>query len=165
MEHTRDLPDVIQPWRRATIAVSAIATLELVALIAIALVVFGNPLSSHLRASKAEASTPRVRTAVPRPAKKPELKRSDTSVMVLNGGGIAGAAHAAAQRVSAKGYQVGEIGNAKGDTARTLVMYRPGYEPEGWRLARDLRLRIVRPLDGMRPRQLMGAHLVLILGR
>jgi hypothetical protein len=44
MEHTHDLPDVIQPWRRATIAVSAIATLELVALIAIALVVFGPPL-------------------------------------------------------------------------------------------------------------------------
>jgi len=26
-------------------------------------------------------------------------------------------------------------------------------------------VRIVRPLDGMRPRQLLGAHLVLILGR
>ena len=49
-------------------------------------------------------------------------------------------------------------------TPRTLVMFRPGYEAEGRRLARDLRVRIVRPLDGMRPRQLLGAHLVLILG-
>jgi hypothetical protein len=165
MEHTHDLPDVIQPWRRATIAVSAIATLELVALIAIALVVFGNPLSSHLRASKAEASTPRVRTAVPRPAKKPELKRSDTSVMVLNGGGRSGAAHAAADRVSAHGYQLGQVGNAPGDTPRTLIMFRPGYEAEGTRLGRDLGVRIVRPLDGMSTRQLLGAHLVLIMGR
>jgi hypothetical protein len=151
MEHAHDLPDldVIRPWRRATIAVSAVATLELVALAAIAVVVFGNPLSTHLRASAAEASTPRVRTNAPAPVKKPELARNDTSVMVLNGGGIAGAAHAAAQRVSAKGYQLGEIGNARGETPRTLVMYRPGYEAEGRRLGRDLRVRLVRPLDGM----------------
>jgi hypothetical protein len=165
MEHAHDLPDIIRPWRRATIAVSAVATLELVALAAIAMVVFGNPLSSHLRESAAEASTPRVRSAVPAPKKKPELARGDTSVMVLNGGGVSGAAHAAATRVSAKGYQLGEIGNAAGGTAHTLVMYRPGYEAEGRRLASDLHVRIVRPLDGMSPKQLLGAHLVLILGR
>jgi hypothetical protein len=167
MEHAHDLPDldVIRPWRRATIAVSAVATLELVALVAIAFVVFGNPLSSHLRATAAEASTPRVRTALPKAPKKPELARGDTTVMVLNGGGLSGAAHAAAQRVSAKGYQLGDIGNAARSTGRTVVMYRPGYEAEGRRLGRDLRVRIVRPLDGIRPAALMGAHLVLILGR
>jgi hypothetical protein len=165
MEHAHDLPDLIRPWRRATIAVSAVATLELIALAAIALVVFGNPLSTHLRASAAEASTPRVRATHPAPPKKPELARNDTSVMVLNGGGVSGAAHAAAERISAKGYQLGEIGNARGDTPRTLVMYRPGYEAEGRRLARDLRVRVVRPLDGMQPAQLLGSHVVLILGR
>jgi hypothetical protein len=43
-------------------------------------------------------------------------------------------------------------------------MYRPGYEAEGRRLGRDMHVRIVRPLDGMRPTQLLGAHLVLIIG-
>jgi hypothetical protein len=43
-------------------------------------------------------------------------------------------------------------------------MYRPGYAAEAARLAHDLHVRIVSPLDGMRPAQLMGAHLVLILG-
>ena len=47
---------------------------------------------------------------------------------------------------------------------RTIVMYRAGYEAEAARLARDLRVRVVRPLDGLRPAQLMGSHLVLILG-
>jgi hypothetical protein len=56
------------------------------------------------------------------------------------------------------------VGNAPSITPRSLVMFRPGYEAEGRRLARDLRVRIVRPLDGMRPRQLLGAHLVLIIG-
>jgi hypothetical protein len=85
--------------------------------------------------------------------------------MVLNGGGVSGAAHLAADQVSAKGYLLGEIGNARGETPRTLVMYRPGYEAEGRRLAHDLHVRVVRPLDGMRPSQLMGSHLVLIMGR
>jgi hypothetical protein len=165
MEHAHELPDLIRPWRRATIAVSAVAALELVALAAIALVVFGNPLSSHLRETAAIASTTRVRTALPAPAKKPELARGETSVMVLNGGGVAGAAHAAADKVTAHGYLLGQVGNAAGTTPRTLIMYRPGYEAEGKRLGADLHVRLVRPLDGMRPTQLMGAHLVLIMGR
>jgi hypothetical protein len=166
MEHAPDLDlDVIRPWRRATIAVSAIAAIELIALAAIAVALLGNPLSTHLRETAAAAGTPRVRTAQPAPAQKAALSRADTSVMVLNGGGQAGAAHAAADRVSARGYRLGQIGNAAGDTPRTLVMYRPGYAAEGARLGRDLHVRIVRPLDGMRTTQLLGAHLVLIMGR
>jgi hypothetical protein len=165
MQHVHDLPDVIRPWRRATIAVSAIAAVELVALVAIAIAVFGNPLSSHLREAAAAASTPRVRAVQPRPAQKPELTRGETSVMVLNGGGVSGAAHAAADKVTAHGYLLGEVGNAAGVTPRTLIMYRPGYEAEGRRLGKDLGIRLVRPLDGMHPGQLMGSHLVVILGR
>ena len=60
---------------------------------------------------------------------------------------------------------LGDVGNAPSVTPRTLVMFRPGFEAEGRRLARDLRVRVVRPLDGMRTSQLLEAHLVLILGR
>jgi hypothetical protein len=162
MEHAHDL---IRPWRRATIAVSAIAAVELVALAAIAIVLLGNPLATHLRETAAVASTTPRRAAIPVPSKRATLDRGETSVMVLNGGGRAGAAHTAADKVSAHGYLLGQIGNAAGDTPRTLIMYRPGYAAEGARLGHDLHVRIVRPLDGMRPAQLMGAHLVLILGR
>jgi hypothetical protein len=166
MEHAQDLDlDVIRPWRRATIAVSAVAAIELIALAAIAVALLGNPLSRHLRETTAAAGTPRVRTAQPAPTQRAALSRADTYVMVLNGGGRAGAAHAAATRVSAHGYQLGQIGNAAGDTPRTLIMYRPGYAAEGARLGRDLHVRIVRPLDGMSTTQLLGAHLVVIMGR
>lgn len=161
MEHAQDL---IRPWRRATIAVTAVAAIELIALAAIAIVLVGNPLGS-LRETAAAAGTPSRPAADPTPPKKEALERNELSVMVLNGNGLAGAAHAAADKVSARGYVVGNVGNAAGTTPRTLVMYRPGYQAEGARLARDLRVRLVRPLDGMRPAQLMGAHLVLILGR
>ena len=162
MEHAEDL---IRPWRRATIAVSAIAAVELVALAALAFVLLGNPLSRHLRETAAVASTTPHRTAANALPKKTTLARGETSVMVLNGGGRAGAAHAAADKVSSRGYLLGQIGNASAYTPRTLIMYRPGYAAEGARLGRDLHIRLVRPLDGMRPSQLMGSHLVLILGK
>lgn len=160
MEHAHDL---VRPWRRATIAVSAIAALELVALSAIAIVLLGNPLANHFRESTA-AAAPRKRAVLPAPAKKAVLERSETSVMVLNGNGRAGAAHAAADKVRARGYLLGNVGNATNTTPRSLVMYRAGYAAEGARLARDMRVRVVRPLDGMRPSQLLGAHVVLIVG-
>jgi len=156
--------DLIRPWRRATIAVSAVAAVELVLLGVLAILLLGNPIARHFRESAAAAAAPRVRTAVPAPAKKPTLSRSETSVMVLNGNGQAGAAHAAADRVQAHGYMLGNVGNAPAITPHSVVMYRAGYEAEGRRLGRDLHVRIVRPLDGMRPAQLLGSHLVLIIG-
>ena len=156
--------DLVRPWRRATIAVSAVAALELVVLMGVAIVLLGNPIARHFRESAAAAAAPRKRAELPKPAKRPVLPRAETSVMVLNGNGQAGAAHAAADRVQARGYLLGNVGNAPSVTPHSLVMYRPGYEAEGRRLGRDLRIRIIRPLDGMRPAQLLGAHLVLIIG-
>jgi hypothetical protein len=162
MEHAHDL---IRPWRRATIAVTVVASVELIVIAAFGIAVLGNPLAGHLRETAA-AATPRKRAATPAPAtKKPILERNELSVMVLNGNGVAGAAHAAADKVRARDYLIGNVGNAEATSPRSIVMYRPGYAAEGARLARDLRVRVVRPLDGMNPAQLMGSHLVLILGR
>jgi hypothetical protein len=161
MEHASDL---VRPWRRATIAVSAVAAIELIALAGVAIALLGNPLANHFRESAAAAAAPPKRSTAPAHAKKPTLARNETSVMVLNGNGQAGAAHAAADRLQARGYLLGNVGNAPSITPHSLVMYRPGYEAEGRRLGRDLHIRIVRPLDGMRPAQLLGAHLVLIIG-
>jgi hypothetical protein len=168
MEHAIEHPhahDLVRSWRRATIAVTAIAAIELIALAGVAVALLGNPLARHLSESAAAAGTPRKRAEVPPPAKKPILPREDISVMVLNGNGQAGAAHAAADKVGKHGYLVGNVGNAAGSSPRTLVMYRTGYAAEGKRLAHDLHVRVARPLDGMRPSQLLGSHLVLILGR
>jgi hypothetical protein len=162
MEHAHDL---VRPWRRATIAVSLVAAIELVALAGIAVALLGNPLANHLRESAAAAGTPRHRTQTPAPPQKTTLKRGETTVMVLNGNGLAGSAHSAASRVQRLGYLLGDVGNAAATSPRTVVMYRPGYAAEGVRLAHDLRIRIARPLDGMRPAQLMGAHLVLVMGK
>jgi hypothetical protein len=94
-------------------------------------------------------------------AKRP---RSRTVVLVLNGNGRTGAAASAASRVSARGYKVGAVTNAPQRVPRSVVMYRPGFAGEGRRLGKDLGVRLVTPLDGMRAGQLGGAHVVFILG-
>jgi hypothetical protein len=153
-------------WRTATIAMSVVAAIEFVALAALGVGLLGHPLADHLQARAAAAATPRARSASPRPkASEAKLSRSQTSVIVLNGGGRTGAAAAEAQVVRRRGYVVARVGNASQmDYTDTLVMYRPGYGSEGARLARDLRIGVVSPLDGMRVRQLAGANLVLVLG-
>ncbi len=94
-----------------------------------------------------------------------ELPRRKVSVLVLNGNGRQGAAAATASRVSGRGYRIGGVANApRTDFTRTLVMYRRGFEGEGRRLARDLGIGIVGPLDGMRPPQLHGAQAVVVVG-
>jgi hypothetical protein len=156
--------DLIRPWRRATIAVSAVAAVELLLLSIVAIALFGKPVLHHFQSSAASAAAPPKREAAKSSPAKPMLPRSEVVVMVLNGNGQAGAAHAAAARVQSKGYMLGNVGNAPRIMPNTMVMFRPGFAAEGRRLAHDLRVRIARPLDGMRPSQLLGAHLVLILG-
>ena len=59
----------------------------------------------------------------------------------------------------------GSVGNApRSDYRRTLVLFRPGREAEARRLAADLKVSIVAPLDGMTTKQLLGAHVALVLG-
>src|SRR5690242_7690018 len=96
------------PWRVATLAVGAVAVVELVAL----LVVAGVRLApSHHTA--AAAVTP-VKAAARKPAVHVKLApthalrpRGHVRVLVLNGNGVSGAAAAAAQRLEVEGYRIG----------------------------------------------------------
>ena len=86
-------------------------------------------------------------------------------MIVLNGNGVSGAALEAADKVQRHDYLVSATGNASHtDYPRSLVMFRPGFEQEAQRLAKDVDVRRVVPLDGMRPGELNGAHVALIIG-
>ena len=160
LEHTQT---VARPWRTATFVASAIAALELVVLVVGAVAVVGKSVADEMQS----AATQHV-TAPPKPKPQPTralLPRRETAVIVLNGNGVAGAAADAAARVRREGYVVGGVGNAsRSDFGKSVVMYRKGHEGEGRRLARDLGIKIVGPLDGVRAKDLMGAHVALILG-
>jgi hypothetical protein len=85
-------------------------------------------------------------------------------VLVLNGNGRTGAAASSAARVHGRGYRIAGVANAPRRVTRSMVMYRPGFAGEGRRLGRDLGVKLVGPLDGLRKSDLHGAQVVFILG-
>jgi hypothetical protein len=93
------------------------------------------------------------------------LPRGKTSVIVLNGNGIPGAAATSADQVHALHYIVTATGNAPSTGfASSVVMFRPGFKPAAKRLAHDLNVKRVTPLDGMTNGDLQGAQLALVIG-
>ena len=175
MDHPIRLDQVelaVRPWRTATLVVAAVAAVELVLLVMIGGALLAKPHATAQKRSttaKAVATKTAGKTTAARPAKRKvvpaELPRRKVKVVVLNGNGRQGAAAAAASRVSRKGYRIGLVANAPNqDYVTSLVMYRRGFEGEAQRLARDLGVKVVSPLDGVRKSQLQGAQAVLILG-
>jgi len=160
------------PWRRAALVAVAIAGVELVVLIVLVGALVAKPLSQHLhhRAAATPAPAPPLVThmrarAKPAASHGPLLARSRTRVLVLNGNGRQGAAGAEASALQARGYRIAATGNAgRSNYATSIVMYAPGYEREARRLAHDASIRVVAPIDGLRPSALRGAQLALVVG-
>jgi hypothetical protein len=175
VDQTAPHPDVIgEPWRRATLITGTIATVEFVLLVVAGLILLARPLAQHARTSTtvvhhaAAAVKPkpapahRVLQAQPKPRRL--LARARTQVMVLNGNGRSHAAAEEAAVVRARGYPVTSVGNAPRSVPQSVVMYRPGYRHEAVRLAHDLGLGLVAPLDGLRVASLHGAKALIVLG-
>jgi hypothetical protein len=169
--------ELIRPWRRATFVVSTVAAVELVLLLGAATLILAKPISRALRdhASATASATKHEQKAVPKTAPavkrvtpadpKPKLTRAQTSVIVLNGNGHEGAAAAGADRLRRFGYVIAGTENARRqDYAATVVMYRAGYRAEGLRLAHDLKVKVVGPLDGLAPSALQGGQLAIVIG-
>jgi hypothetical protein len=155
---------------------AGVAAVELFILIVLAIIMGAKLVTDHA----AKATSPAAMRAVVEAATKPavaapgvkgvaavaKLPRSRTSIIVLNGNGTPGAASIVADRLSRFHYIVAATGNApRSDFRRSVVMYRTAaFKGEALRLANDLHLRRVAPLDGMTRRDLQGAHLALIIG-
>ena len=151
MEHVQPLNRPF-PWRAATLvaAVVAVATL-------------GGLAISH----RPGRTWPVAATGhVPKRQVAPPLRpRSRVSVLVLNGNGVANAAGGAATGILARGYRHAIPADAPSlDYARSLVLFRPGWQREAKRLARDARIPTVSPLDGRVAPEYAHVPLVVILG-
>ncbi|MGH2991806.1 MAG: LytR C-terminal domain-containing protein [Solirubrobacterales bacterium] len=174
MDHRADL--ATPPWRSAAFIAATVATVEAVILIIVGIWLFGKFFSDEV--SKATDPSTIAREAVERELApefsgksdsardgKPILTRAKTSVLVLNGNGVTGAALEAANKVRERNYLISATGNAAHtDYPRSIIMFRPGFEQEAQRLAKDVHVRRVVPLDGMRPGTLQGAHVAFIIG-
>jgi len=175
------LPEEASHWRRVALIAGGVAAIELIVLLVVALAFVAKPFAhsgtsdrTHTTGAAATSSAATqaraATTHTPATARKKvvaRIPRGRTGVVVLNGNGQYGAASEKAIVVRGLDYPVVHIGDARHrDYPRTIVMYRQGFAGEGYRLARDLGLPRVRvvPLDGLRPSELSGAKLALVIG-
>lgn len=169
MDHLSSLSPSLAPWRTAALVVAAIAAVELILLVVVGLAFAAKPFTDEAEQAVKSRAADGASAAAPQaeegPA-SPTLSRGETSVLVLNGNGVQGAAATEAGRVRVEGYLIAGTGNAtRSDFRRSLVMYRPSYRGEAERLAKDLGVKRVGPLDGLRAAALQGAHVALVVGR
>jgi hypothetical protein len=173
VDHPSQLP-APSPWRNAAFVAATVATVELALLLVLGIFLFGRFFADEVEKASdpvtvARAAVEQVKEDAARAQAsgkaKPLLPKRETSVIVLNGNGIGGAAATAAERVRANNYLIAGTGNApRSDFSRSLIMFRPGFEGEARRLGKDIGIRRVTPLDGLRPRELQGAHLAFVVG-
>ena len=181
MDHPASLTGNSSPWRTTALVASALAAFELILLVLIVFALFLRPIladdpkpaAAPVPAAKTKAAPKNAAAPAPAPAaaptaapaSAPALARNETLVIVLNGNGSQGAASEKADLVRTKGYMIAGTANApRSDFARSVVMFRPGHKAEAARLARDFGVKRVAPLDGIRPAELQGAHVALIVG-
>jgi hypothetical protein len=167
--------DLVRPWKRATLVASAIAAIELALIVGAAGLMLAKPLSHAIRKEATAAVVPRpaaaptktIEAAIER-TKAPAGKarpRGHVRIMVFNGNGLSGAAGSEAAKLQHLGYKVAGTGNARRqDYATSVVMYRPGFRAEGMRLAKEIGVKVVGPLDGIAKSTLHGGELVVIVG-
>jgi LytR cell envelope-related transcriptional attenuator len=144
----------------------ALAMLLAVSLMAVGALVLLFQATGTRPAATPATSGPKHQTATP-PAQPlpPPHPRARTSVLVLNGNGISGAAGGEATRILARGYRHAVSTDAPNlDYARSLILFRPGWQREAERLARDAKIPTVAPLDGRVAPAYAHVPLVVILG-
>ena len=101
MDHLSDLR-AQQPWRNAAFIAATVATVELAILLVVGIILFGKFFAGEVEKASdpvavTQAAVEREKAAAPsndngQPQAKPLLPRRQTSVIVLNGNGISGAA-------------------------------------------------------------------------
>ncbi|HJU37919.1 MAG TPA: LytR C-terminal domain-containing protein [Gaiellaceae bacterium] len=151
MEHAPPFTRPV-PWRLTVLVATAIA-----------LAILGALVLTH---GSKQATPVTARGDGPnKPPATPLRPRSRVSVLVLNGNGVSGAAGGLASDLLAVGYRHAIPGDAPNlDYARSLVLFRPGWQREAERLSRDARIATVAPLDGRVTPEYAGVPLVVILG-
>jgi hypothetical protein len=92
------------------------------------------------------------------------INPAEVEVAVLNGTSINGLAGKVASDIEASGYTVGAITNTAPGVERTEVFYAEHQKPAAQKVARDLGVKKVEPLDKELRELAAGAEVVVIAG-
>ena len=93
------------------------------------------------------------------------IEPSDVSVAVLNGTSVAGLGAKVGDDVKANGFELGAVTTIPEPFDQTVVRYEEGHEREARKVARDLGVGLVQPIDRQAQRLSEGADVVVIAGQ
>jgi LytR cell envelope-related transcriptional attenuator len=100
-----------------------------------------------------------------RPATKAgAIDPAQVNVAVLNGTSVGGLGAKVGDDVEANGFNLGAVTTSSEPFAQTVVMFEDGHQREARRVARDLGVDPVQPIDRAAQRVADGAEVVVIAG-
>jgi LytR cell envelope-related transcriptional attenuator len=142
-------------WRRLVARVGQPRVLAVVALLAVVLgivAIFGS--ERLLRDSGSSSSSAKPGAVVP----------ADVNVAVLNGTPVPGLAGKVGDDVTVNGFNLGVVTNSRSRFHQTVVMYEPHQRRAARRVAHDLGVTPLQPIDRQTEQAAGGADVVVVAG-
>ncbi len=142
-------------WRRAVSRVSQPRVLGLIALAAVILgiaAIFGS--ERILSNGEGTSHSPKAQKVVP----------ANVTVAVLNGTSVPGLAAKVGDDVQANDFKLGTESNSRHPFDQTVVMYEPHQRAAAQKVAHDLGVNPVQPIDRQTQQAANGANVVVIAG-
>jgi hypothetical protein len=93
-----------------------------------------------------------------------KVKPSEIEVTVLNGTSVAGLAATFGDDVESKGFNLGAVTNSSSSFEASVVMFKPGHEMEARKVAKQLGITKLQPMNGEIQSVSAGADVAVIVG-
>ncbi|HET9186229.1 MAG TPA: LytR C-terminal domain-containing protein [Solirubrobacterales bacterium] len=92
------------------------------------------------------------------------IKPSEIEVTVLNGTAVPGLASTFGEKIEGKGFTLGAVTNSSASFADSVVMFKRGHKAEARRVAAQLQIAELRPMNGEVASVSAGADVAVIVG-
>jgi hypothetical protein len=92
------------------------------------------------------------------------VQPGEIEVAVLNGTAVAGLAATYGDKVEGKGFELGAVSNTSSSFADSVVMFQRGHKPEAQKVAKQLGIDKLAPMNGEVQSVVSGADVAVVVG-
>jgi hypothetical protein len=93
-----------------------------------------------------------------------KVKPAEIEVSVLNGTSVPGLAATFGDKVEGKGFSLGAVTNSSASFEESVVMFKAGHKPEARKVAKQLSIAKVQPMNGEIQSVSAGADVAVVVG-
>lgn len=93
-----------------------------------------------------------------------KVKPGEIEVTVLNGTSVVGLAAVFGDKVEGKGFELGAVTNSSSSFEESVVMFTPGHKMEARKVAKQMRISKLQPMNGEIESVSAGADVALVVG-